>query len=301
MLKWKEALKAYEEYLVLERALSQNTRDAYLRDIAYVKEYAREVLNCSMPAKMTMEDLEQFIEWLYERLPNERSQARVLSGIRSFFKYLLLEDEIEDDPSQSLEGPKLSRKMPTVLSVEEVESMFSAIDLSKSTGQRDRAILETLYACGLRVSELVDLKISQLFFEIGYIRVIGKNNRQRIIPIGAEAIKYIEHYQRERNTGKIAPGAQDILFLNNRGMGLSRVMIYYIVRDAAKQAGIEKNVSPHTLRHTFATHLIEGGADLKAIQDMLGHKSILTTEIYTHLDTQYLRETLAMYHPSWKN
>jgi integrase/recombinase XerD len=250
------------------------------------------------PGQVTYACLQDFIIYLNKIGLGDRSQARIISGIRAFYRFLILEDLVTDDPTELIEGPKLKRKIPDVLSFEEIETMLQLVDLSEETGHRNRAILETLYACGLRVSELVNLKLSNYYPDIEYIKVLGKNNKERIVPISAEAIKhnnyYINNYRSKLN---IQAGYEDYMFLNRRGKGLTRVMIFTIIKDLAEQAGIKKKVSPHTFRHSFATHLVEGGADLRAVQDMLGHESILTTEIYTHLDQSYLRDTILKFHP----
>ncbi len=252
-------------------------------------------------ADITLKDLQHFVEWIAKLGINATSQARIISGIRSFFKFCMIENIITKDPAVLLDAPKLKRSLPDVLSFEEIENIISQIDLSKPDGTRNKAILETMYSCGLRVSETVNLKISCLYFDIGFIRVIGKGDKERLVPIGRDAIKYIKIY-RDTVRNYITPqkNFEDVLFLNKFGKSLSRVMIFYIIKDLAKKAGITKNISPHTFRHSFATHLVEGGADLRAVQEMLGHESITTTEIYTHLSRDYLRETLQNFHPAFK-
>ncbi len=282
----------------LERSMSDNSVDAYIRDVQKLQEFiALAGLDLS-PGQVTYACLQDFIIYLNKIGLGDRSQARIISGIRAFYRFLILEDLVTDDPTELIEGPKLKRKIPDVLSFEEIETMLQLVDLSEETGHRNRAILETLYACGLRVSELVNLKLSNYYPDIEYIKVLGKNNKERIVPISAEAIKhnnyYINNYRSKLN---IQAGYEDYMFLNRRGKGLTRVMIFTIIKDLAEQAGIKKKVSPHTFRHSFATHLVEGGADLRAVQDMLGHESILTTEIYTHLDQSYLRDTILKFHP----
>lgn len=284
---------------MLERGLSINSIQAYEDDVnKFISWIDNEQPNLAVQS-IQYKDLEQFIHWINKLGLGDKSQARIISGLKSFFKYLLIEDIIQDDPTELLEGPKLQRKIPDVLSYEEIELMISSIDLSHPQGQRNRAILETLYACGLRVSELVNLQLSNYYPDLEIIKVVGKNDKERIIPIGQSAIKYnkiyIDNIRKLMNT--IDQDHADFLYLNRRGKKLSRVMIFNIIKDAAKNAGINKNISPHTFRHSFATHLVEGGADLKAVQDMLGHESITTTEIYTHLDTQYLRKAILKYHP----
>lgn len=296
---WQPLLHGFEAYLLLERGLSDNTREAYLRDIRKLAEYTRLSQSAQTLAQLDTEVLRGFLVFLNELGLGARSQARMLSAIKTFYRYLALEQLVSDNPTELLEGPRLPQHLPEVLSTEEVQQLLSAIDLSTPHGLRNRAMLETLYACGIRVSELCNLQHSQVYAEAGFIRVIGKGNKERWVPIGAEALKFIGFYvQHVRNhLPAIAEDQSDFLFLNRRGRRLSRVMVFEIVREAAANAGIERTVSPHTLRHSFATHLVEGGADLKAVQEMLGHESILTTEIYTHLDQAYLRDTLLRFHP----
>lgn len=292
-------VKSFEAYLLLERSLSKNTIIAYKNDISKFFQYLTLESNQMSIEKVSIKELISFVHWINKLGLGARSQARIISGLKAFFKFLLIEDVISDDPTDLLEGPKLDRKIPEVLNTEEVEMLLQAIDLSHPQGQRNRAILETLYACGLRVSELVNLRISNYHPEEGFVKVIGKNNKERIVPIGSEAIKHITFYVETQRShlNHIHPEHEDILFLNRRGKRLTRVMIFMIIKETAIKAGIQKNISPHSMRHSFATHLIEGGADLKAVQDMLGHESITTTEIYTHLDTNYLKETIMLYHP----
>ena len=299
---WDSAIKGFKSYLMLERSLSANSIEAYIRDVHKLVEYLQIYeLNIS-PTDIKFNNLKDFIIWVNSLGVAERSQARIISGIRAFYKYLMMEDIIDDDPTELLEGPKIGRKIPDVLNYEEIDAILSAIDLSTGQGHRNKAIIETLYACGLRVSELINLKISNYFPDIEFIKVIGKNNKERIIPIGSEAIKNIDIYIKNyRNKIKIQKGNEDYIFLNRRGKKLSRIMIYHIIKELSKLAGIKKNISPHTFRHSFATHLVEGGADLRAVQEMLGHESILTTEIYTHLDTDYLKRTIIKYHPRNKH
>lgn len=291
--------KGFEAYLLLERSLSKNSIAAYKNDVAKFSQFLTLKYKNMTIENVTMQELVAFVHWINELGLGARSQARIISGIKAFFKFLLIEDVIRDDPSDLLEGPKLDRKIPEVLNTQEVDLLLHAIDLSHPQGQRNRAILETLYACGLRVSELVNLKLSNYHPTEGFVKVIGKNDKERIVPIGSEAIKHIAFYidTKRSHLPTIHPEHEDILFLNRRGRRLTRVMIFNIIKSAAHQAGIHKNISPHSMRHSFATHLIEGGADLKAVQDMLGHESITTTEIYTHLDTNFLKETIMLYHP----
>lgn len=301
-MNWSSSIKGFKDYLVLERSLSNNSIDAYQRDIEKLAAFIHQKEYQLGPLDIRAEHLEKFIMWINNFGLGARSQARLISGIKAFYKYLLVEDLIDDDPTELIEGPRLQRKIPEVLSYEEIQAILDAIDLSQPHGTRNRAMLETLYACGLRVSELINLRLSNVFLDVGFIKVIGKNDKERIVPIGGEAMKQIQLYidGTRRPMTNIHPDYENILFLNRRGKGLSRVMVFMIVKELAKIAGIEKKVSPHTFRHSFATHLIEGGADLKAVQDMLGHESITTTEIYTHLDTDYLRETIASFHPRSK-
>lgn len=295
---WKSSINGYRAYLLLERSLSDNSIESYTRDIDKLASFAIDQLSKTDPTHITTADLESFIVSVNTIGLSDRSQARLISGIRSFYKYLLIENSIQDDPTELIDGPKLAKKIPDFLSVKEMESVLGAIDMSHPQGQRNRAILETLYSCGLRVTELVNLKLSNYFPDIGFVRVIGKGDKERVVPIGSFAIKHIDFYVHTiRKHMTINPESEDILFLNRRAKKLSRVMIFNIVKQAVRDAGIKKTVSPHTFRHSFATHLVEGGADLKSVQDMLGHESITTTEIYTHLDTKYLRDTILLYHP----
>jgi integrase/recombinase XerD len=299
---WDAYKKGFSSFLKLERSLSANSVMAYERDLELLIAYLQENKKTKTPSTIQLKDLQGFIKYIAQLGLSERSQARIISGIRAFYKYCLLEDIVKKDPTVLLEAPKLKRTLPDTLSFTEIEKIIGAIDLSKPGGERNKAILETMYSCGLRVSEIVSLKISQLYLDVGFIRVVGKGNKERLVPIGKTAAKHINIYrQRIRTQMKPQKGSEDILFLNKRGKGLSRVMIFYIIRDLAVEAGIKKNVSPHTFRHSFATHLIEGGADLRAVQDMLGHESITTTEIYTHLDRSFLRKTLEQYHPAFKS
>ena len=296
---WEAYLKGFKAYLQLERSLSDNTVDAYLHDVAMLAAH----IHASYPGlgigSVELSHLHSFLGHINEREFTAGTQSRVLSGIKSFFRYLLLEEVIKKDPTVLLEAPKLKRALPVVLSLEEIDLMVSAIDHSTPEGQRNRAILETMYSCGLRVSELTGLKLSNLYLDVGFVKVVGKGSKERLIPIGGAAVKQIILYKYHVRTQlpKIKPGNEDILFLNRRGGALSRVMVFMILKDLAEKSGINKNIHPHTLRHSFATHLVEGGADLRAVQEMMGHKSITTTEIYTHLDRTYLRQTLEKYHP----
>lgn len=298
---WAEAVKAFGVYMRLERSMSANSIAAYMADVDKLAAYAEEAGQRG-PLGISGDVLEGFVSWVSKEGYSATSQARMISGVRAFYKFLLLEDLLDDDPTIVLDSPKLSRKIPSVLAIEEIEAMIAAIDHTHPQGQRNRAIVETLYACGLRVSELTGLRISHIYDD-GFIRVIGKNDKERIIPISDTARKYIDIYiTHDRDQlKKIDPQHRDIVFLNRNGRQLTRVMIFTIIKNLAKKAGIEKKVSPHTFRHSFATHLVEGGADLRAVQEMLGHESITTTEIYTHIDRSFLRETILKYHPLSQN
>jgi integrase/recombinase XerD len=298
---WEPYKKGFKAYLQLEKSLSDNSVEAYLHDIEKLTAYLEVSKTLKTPQQIELKDLEKFVQWIMELGMTAGSQSRIISGLRSFFKYCLLERIVTIDPSALLESPKLKRSLPDVLSFAEIENIIAQIDLSKPEGGRNKAILETLYGCGLRVSEVVNLRISSLFMDVGFIKVIGKGDKERLVPIGSDAIKYINLYKNNiRVHIPLKAGNEDILFLNRRGAKLSRVMIFLIIKQLAKQAGITKNISPHTFRHSFATHLVEGGADLRAVQEMLGHESITTTEIYTHLDRDFLRNTLQQFHPAFK-
>nr|NQU94313.1 site-specific tyrosine recombinase XerD [Bacteroidota bacterium] len=301
-MNWEIYAKGFKFYLQLEKSLSSNSVDAYLSDIGKLQQFmivsGREGMD---PRQIELIHLEEFLSWINNLGLNASSQARILSGIKAFYKYLLMEDILVHNPAELIDSPKIARKLPDTLSKEEVEKMINCTDLSKPEGERNKAILETLYGCGLRVSELVNLQLSNIYFDLEFVKVIGKGKKERWIPIGSKALYQIEIYKNHiRNTIAIKKGQEDYLFLSKRGNKLSRVMIFLIIKKSAERAGISKNISPHTLRHSFATHLVEGGADLRAVQDMLGHESITTTEIYTHLDRRYLRETLEKYHPRAK-
>lgn len=298
---WQPYKKGFKAWLQLERSLSDNSVEAYLHDIEILTSWFLLHNIEKSPAAVELKDLEKFIRYINELGMSVASQARLISGLRSFFKYCLLEQVTTTDPTLLLEAPKMQRKLPDTLAFVEIEQLINAIDLSKPEGGRNKAILETMYSCGLRVSEVVNLKISCLFLDVGFIRVTGKGDKERLVPIGSDAIKFINIYRSQiRNHIDIKNGEEDIVFLNRRGRRLSRVMIFLIIKALAKKAGIEKNISPHTFRHSFATHLVEGGADLRAVQEMLGHESITTTEIYTHLDREFLRNTLQQFHPAFK-
>ena len=298
---WDAYKKGYKAWLQLEKSLSDNSVEAYLRDIDKLTDFLQATGAMKTPDAIELKDLQTFLQWIGQLGLEATSQARILSGIRSFYKFCYIEQIVKKDPTTLLESPKLKRALPDVLSFEEIEAIIGQIDLSKPEGGRNKAILETMYSCGLRVSEVVNLRISGLYLDVGFIRVIGKGDKERLVPIGSDAIKYIRIYQRDIRTHiRLKPGNEDILFLNRRGSTLSRQMIFLLLKDLVTLAGIKKNISPHTFRHSFATHLVEGGADLRAVQEMLGHESITTTEIYTHLDREYLRETLHRFHPAFR-
>ena len=298
---WEPYKKGYKAWLQLEKSLSDHSVQAYLHDVDKLTEYLQQTNTLRNPSELELANLQQFVKWIAEMGMTPTSQARIISGIRSFYKYCLVEQLTKTDPSALLEAPRSRRKLPDTLSFEEIEKVIAQLDQSTPEGGRNKAILETMYSCGLRVSEVVGLKISCLYLDIGFIRVIGKGDKERLVPIGSDAVKYIKLYKENiRIHQAIQPGFEDIVFLNNRGKNLSRVMIFYIIKAMAAKAGITKNISPHTFRHSFATHLVEGGADLRAVQEMLGHESITTTEIYTHLDRDFLRDTLQRFHPAFK-
>lgn len=298
---WEPYKKGYKAYLQLEKSLSENSVEAYLHDIEKLTTYLEQTDDKKAPSLITLKDLEAFVQWISKLGMMPGTQARIISGLKSFFKYCLLEQVTTTDPTVLLEAPKLKRALPDILSFEEIEKIIAEIDLSTAEGGRNKAILETLYSCGLRVSELVNLKLSCLYLDVGFIRVTGKGDKERLVPIGSDAIKFINIYRNNiRVHISIKPGNEDILFLNRRGSQLTRVMVFIIIKELVKKAGIKKTISPHTFRHSFATHLVEGGADLRAVQEMLGHESITTTEIYTHLDRKFLRDTLHKYHPAFK-
>jgi len=298
---WEPYKKGFKAYLQLERSLSEHSIEAYLNDVEKLTVFLLAKELKKTPAEVELGDLQQFLRWIAELGMTPASQSRIISGLRTFYRYCLLEDIVSADPTTLLEAPRLKRALPDVLSFEEIEKIISQIDLSTPEGTRNKAILETLYSCGLRVSEIVNLKLSQLFLDVGFIRVIGKGSKERLVPIGSSAVHYIGIYRSTvRAHMNIQPGEEDILFLNRRGRRLTRVMVFLIIKELVRKAGINKNISPHTFRHSFATHLVEGGADLRAVQEMLGHESITTTEIYTHLDREFLRKTLERFHPGFK-
>lgn len=288
-------IKQYQQYLKLEKSLSGNTLDAYLRDLdkllSFITQEGIEISN------ITLDDLQRFVAGLHDIGIHARSQARIISGIKSFFNFLILTDYLETDPSGLLESPKIGFKLPEILTVEEIDAILGTVDLSKNEGQRNKAIMETLYSCGLRVSELTGLKLSELYLDEGFIKVEGKGSKQRLVPISPKAINEIRMYISDRNQAVVKKGFEDYLFLSRRGTNLSRIMVFHIVKESAMMAGIKKNISPHTFRHSFATHLLEGGANLRAIQSMLGHETIATTEIYTHIDRNMLRSEIIEHHP----
>ena len=297
-MQWASIIKGFQAYLKLERSVSANTSSAYVRDVALLESFLESELGGKSLNQVDFSDLKEFIAWIHGRGMSASSQARILSGIKTFFHFLVLEGLLSDNPTTLLESPKLSRKLPDTLSINEINSLIDALDLSKPEGMRNKAILEMLYGCGLRVSEVVDLKISNLFLDIELVKILGKGNKERLVPIGSEAAKFLQIWLQEvRVHLKIKPGQEDWVFLNNRGSSLSRVMVFLIIKGLATKIGLKKTISPHTFRHSFATHLLEGGADLRAVQEMLGHESITTTEIYTHLDRDYLKSTILQYHP----
>jgi len=295
---WDLHIKNFSSYLKLERSLSPNSIDAYDRDVAKLKQFMEMTHPRVSPQQVSSKQLQGFIGYINELGMSAYSQARILSGIKGFYKYLLFEELIDKDPTELIEGPKLGRKLPDTLEYHEIEKILEAIDLSSPEGQRNRAILEVLYSSGLRVSELVDLKRANVYFDLGFLRVVGKGNKERLVPIGSDALKYLKIYLEEiRPLIPVQKSGEPFVFLNRRGKSLTRVMIFTIIKNLAKQIGLKKNISPHTFRHSFATHLIEGGADLRAVQEMLGHESITTTEIYTHLDRDYLKQVIKEFHP----
>jgi len=297
-MNWEEGKKGFENYLKLEKSLSENSVAAYLNDISKLIVFLDNNYAKVTPLKVKLEHLKGFIAWLNEREISPRTQARTISGIKSFYKYLLIEGKLTSDPTALVESPRIGRKLPDVLSMDEIDTLINAVDLGKAEGQRNKAMLETLYSCGLRVSELVGLKITNLFFEQGFIKVEGKAGKERLVPVSGKAIEEVRRYLKEyRKKLNVAKDSENILFLNRRGRKLSRVMIFTIIKNLAEKIGLNKSISPHTFRHSFATHLINGGADLRAVQEMLGHESILTTEIYTHLDREYLKSTIQQFHP----
>lgn len=296
---WDYEVNEFKNYLKLERSLSNNSIDAYLLDIRKLTSFISENYSTSLSIEnINVSIIESFIKYLFKSESSTYSQARIVSGLKSFFNYLLLEEKIDINPMELIDSPKLVRKLPETLSIQEIEIIINAVDLDSKEGMRNKAILETLYSCGLRVSELVNLKVQNLFLDIGFIKVLGKGMKERLVPIGTKAAECISIYMKDYRTNlNISEGFEGYLFINRRGKNLTRNMIFIIVKDLVKKAGLNKNISPHTFRHSFATHLIEGGADLRAVQEMLGHESITTTEIYTHLNKNYLKEVVNKFHP----
>jgi integrase/recombinase XerD len=298
---WQPYKKGFKAYLQLEKSLSAHSVDAYMHDLEKLTAYLQDESVSRSPKEIILKDLQGFIKRIAELGMTASSQARIISGIKAFYKYCLLENIVTVDPTTLLEAPRLKKTLPDVLSFDEIEAIIAQIDLSKPEGGRNKAILETLYSCGLRVTEAVNLRVTHLYLDVGFVRVIGKGDKERLVPIGSEAAKYLKIYLSTiRNHMDVRSGNEDIVFLNNRGSKLSRVMIFMIIKDLGRKAGIRKNISPHTFRHSFATHLVEGGADLRAVQEMLGHESITTTERYTHLDREFLRKTLQNFHPAFR-
>ncbi len=297
-MNWNKEISGFKSFLKIEKALSANSIKSYLDDVSKLIQFL-EIKNIDLKAnQVKFKHIKDFLIWITELGISARSQARIISGLKAFYKYLLIDDKIDKSPLELIETPRIGRKLPVVLTIEEIDKLIESIDVSKPEGHRNRAIIEVLYSCGLRVSELVNLKISNLYFNHEFIKVVGKGSKERLIPISKNAIKQIELYNDSfRKHLKIAEGFEDFLFLNRRGKSLSRVMIFNIIKEAAQKIELQKNISPHTFRHSFATHLVDGGADLRAVQEMLGHESIITTEIYTHLDQEYLRDTIIQYHP----
>jgi len=295
-MSWDTSIKGFKSYLQIERSLSDNSVQAYTRDVKKFANYAIPLELSEL--KITRENISNFLSEIKDEGISARSQARIISGIKAFYKYLIMEDYLKVNPTELIESPKIGFKLPDTLSLIEIDNLIARVDLSNKQGERNRAILETLYSCGLRVSELTNLQLSNTHFKQGYLKVIGKGDKERLAPIGGKAIKYLTIYINEvRNHQEIKKGHEDFVFLNNRGAKLTRVMIFLIIQKLAEQIGLKKKISPHTFRHSFATHLIEGGADLRAVQEMLGHESITTTEIYTHLDKEYLRSNIIQFHP----
>ncbi len=297
-MSWNSYIKGYRSFLQLEKSLSLNSVEAYIRDVEKLVSYLDSRNMQITPSSVSLQLLQEFIAWINELSLNARTQSRIISGIRGFYKYLILENIVETDPTELLELPKIGRKLPDTLSEGEINSILEQIDLSKPEGQRNKAILEMLYGCGLRVSELVNLKLSNIFEQDAFLKISGKGNKERLVPVGRIALKLLKIYRDEvRIHIPVKTGNEDIVFLNRRGSKLSRVMIFSIIKTLAEKAGIKKNISPHTFRHSFATHLVINGADLRAVQEMLGHESITTTEIYTHLDRKFLKDHIMKYHP----
>lgn len=295
---WSNYLKGFKSYLQLERSLSANTLEAYMRDLDKLVQFLEVSGSSATPEQINLEVLQNFLRWVGELGMTARSQARILSGVKAFYKYLIVENMLQDDPTELLEGPRIGQKLPDFLTVEEINLLLDAIDRSKPDGERNRALLETLYSCGLRVSELINLRLSQIYGDIGFIKIKGKGSKERLVPIGESALRQLDFYFNSyRNHMEIKKGHEDFVFLNRRGAKLTRVYVFMLIKDLAQKSGLRDTISPHTFRHSFATHLVEGGADLRAVQEMLGHSSIITTEIYTHLDKNYLRSAILQFHP----
>ncbi len=295
---WNSYIKGFQSFLKLERSLSENSIEAYVHDVAKLVQFLEFTKNELQPNEIDLHILQSFLKWINELGVNPRTQSRIISGIKAFYKYLLMEDIIKNNPTELIESPKIGRKLPDVLSVDEINKLIDAIDLSKPEGQRNKALLETVYSSGLRVSELINLRISNIFEDVGFVKIIGKGDKERLVPIGSIALKQIKLYKETcRVHIDVKKGCEDFVFLNRNGNKLSRVMIFIIIKDLAAKIGLKKKISPHTFRHSFATHLIEGGADLRAVQEMLGHESITTTEIYTHLNREFIRQNIIDYHP----
>jgi integrase/recombinase XerD len=295
-MSWETSIKGFKSYLQIERSLSDNSVQAYIRDVNKFANYAIPLELSEL--NVTRDNISGFLAEIQKENISARSQARIISGIKAFYKYLIIEDYIKYNPTELIESPRIGLKLPDTLSLIEIDKLITAVDLSTKQGERNRAIIETLYSCGLRVSELTSLQLSNVNFKEGYLKVIGKGDKERLAPIGGRAIKYLILYINEvRNHQNIKKGHEDFVFLNNRGAKLTRVMIFIIIQKLTQEIGLKKKISPHTFRHSFATHLIEGGADLRAVQEMLGHESITTTEIYTHLDKEYLRSNIIQFHP----
>ena len=295
-MSWETSIKGFKSYLQIERSLSDNSVQAYIRDVKKFANYAIPIELSEL--KVTRVDISNFLAQINQKNISSRSQARIISGIKAFYKYLIMEDYLKINPTELIESPKIGLKLPDTLSLIEIDKLIAAVDLRNKQGERNRAILETLYSCGFRVSELVNLQLSNIHFKEGYLKVTGKGDKERLAPIGGRAIKYLTIYINEvRNHQNIKKGNEDYVFLNNRGAKLTRVMIFIIIQKLTEKIGLKKKISPHTFRHSFATHLIEGGADLRAVQEMLGHERITTTEIYTHLDNEYLRSNIIQFHP----
>ena len=299
---WENAIESYKTYLILEKSISANSVEAYLNDINKMAKYCDEKHQVKIPDEVTYDILKDYLIYVSEVGVTNRTQARCISSIRSFFKFLVFDGQLENNPTKLLEAPKIGRKLPNILTVEEIDSMLNAVEMYKPEGQRNKAIIEMLYSCGLRVSELISIKVSNINFRTGVVKIEGKGNKERLIPLSKNAKDEIKRYLKVyRDWLDIEKEYEDVLFLNKRGTALSRVMVFNIIKHLANRAGIKKNVSPHTFRHSFASHLVSGGADLRAVQDMLGHESILTTEIYTHLDDHYLKDTINKFHPRSKD